>query len=335
MLFMKKVLMIGTGGTIASSSGPEGLSPALSAEKLLEFIPEVFKICSIDTLQILNIDSTNMQPGHWKQMAAAIWENYSLYDGFVITHGTDTMAYTSAALSYMIQNSRKPIVITGSQKPIDASKTDAKRNLRDSIRFSCQDAGGVYIVFNSVVINGCRAVKVRTKSRNAFESVNCPYVASIKGTNVKFNPLYSFPDLQGEVKYFPSIAEDVLLLKLTPGVMPVIFDFITGKYRGVVIESFGSGGIPFVGDASILTKIIDLADAGVVMVITTQCLFEGGDLSIYEVGQKVMKNPVIPAYDMTTEAAVAKLMWAIGQAHDFNEIKKLFLTAINNDITIL
>lgn len=330
---IKTILVIGTGGTIASSDGPEGLYPVHNTDSLLKYIPGVFKNCTIHTSQILNLDSTNIQPQHWKQIAAAVQESYSRYDGFVITHGTDTMAYTAAALSYMIQNSRKPIVITGSQKPVDAVKTDATRNLQDSIRFACEDLGGVYIVFNGKVINGCRAVKVRTKSSNAFDSVNYPFVATIEGDKVNYNSLYSFPQQYEEVQYFPALAAEVFLLKLTPGVHPEIFDFLKGKYRGVVIEGFGSGGVPFLGDPDILSKIHDLTNSGVIIVITTQCLFEGGDLSLYEVGQKVLKSPVIPAYDMTTEAAVTKLMWALGQAVGFNQVKELFLAPVNNDVT--
>lgn len=283
---------------------------------------------------MLSLDSTNIQPEHWKQMAAAIEQNYHRYDGFVITHGTDTMAYTASILSYMIQNSRKPIVVTGSQKPMDAVETDATRNLRDSIRFACEDMGGVFIVFNGSVINGCRAVKVRTKSRNAFESVNYPVVATIDESSIKYSLTGPRPGECKEVRYFPSISTEVFLLKLIPGVKPDIFDFIKGKYRGLVIESFGSGGVPFMGDPNTLAKINNLALSGVTIVITTQCLFEGGDLSVYEVGQKLMKSPVIPAYDMTTEAAVTKLMWALGQTDDFNEVKKLFLSPVYHDLTI-
>lgn len=334
MIVIKTILLIGTGGTIASSSGPKGLAPIYSIDRLLELIPEVSTMCNIHSLQICNIDSTNIQPGNWIEIVTAIRENYLLYDGFVITHGTDTMAYTAAILSYMIQNSRKPIVITGSQKPIYAKNTDAKRNVINSIRFACENIGGVYITFDGKVINGCRAVKIRTKSNNAYESINLPVVAKIKRGIVQFNPLYPFSTVEKELKFFTVLENDVFLLKLTPGLNSNVFNFVKTKCKGVVIESYGNGGIPFTGETNILTEVKDLAASGIIFVITTQCLLEGGNLNLYEVGRNIMKSRVIPAYDMTTEAAMAKLMWAMGQVADFESVRDLFLTPVQNDIMI-
>ncbi|TCL75136.1 asparaginase [Hydrogenispora ethanolica] len=331
---MKRVLCIGTGGTIASSDGADGLTPVYSPDILLEFIPEVQRICEVDSLPIMNIDSTNMQPRHWLAIAEAVRRNYAAYDGFVITHGTDTLAYTAAMLSYLLQNSRKPVVITGSQKPMAASKTDGPTNLRDAVRYACDGRAGVYIVFNGQVINGCRAVKIRTRSYNAFESVNYPAVASIYGAEIAYNPYYSWPPAEAGERFYDAIAPEVMLVKLMPGVTPDIFDFIKGKYRGVVIESYGSGGIPFLGAGNLLVKVNELVAAGVVVVITTQCLLEGGNLNLYEVGRKLLQSRVIPAYDMTTEAAVTKLMWALGQASGFAAVRELFLTPIANDLSL-
>ena len=156
----KKILLICTGGTIASTLKKDGYAPGLTDSDILEYIPSVKEFCDVDTVQVCNIDSTNMTPGHWSIVAKEIKKNYDYYDGFVILHGTDTMAYTAAAMSYMVQNSNKPIVLTGSQKPICLEITDAKTNLLDSIRYACADSSsGVQIVFNHSVIAGTRGKK--------------------------------------------------------------------------------------------------------------------------------------------------------------------------------
>lgn len=135
----RKILLIATGGTIASKKSDSGLKPQITPDELMQYIPQANEICAFHAIQLLNLDSSNMEPKHWKRMVHTIRENYDAYDGFVIAHGTDTMAYTAAALSYMIQNSPKPIVITGAQKPIDLEITDAKSNLLDSFRYAADE----------------------------------------------------------------------------------------------------------------------------------------------------------------------------------------------------
>ena len=157
---MKQILMIGTGGTIASEMTEAGLVPGMTGAEFLRYVPSVEKLCQVDCLQVCNIDSTNMTPGHWLAMAQAVEEHYDAYDGFVICHGTDTMAYTAAALSYLIQDSPKPIVLTGSQKPIHMDITDSKTNLLDSFDVACDGRlPGVTIVFGGAVILGTGARK--------------------------------------------------------------------------------------------------------------------------------------------------------------------------------
>ena len=154
---MKKILLIGTGGTIASDVTEDGLAPELTTEQLLSHLPAISGICDVDCVQLLNLDSTNMRPEHWLAMAGCVRDNYDRYDGFVIAHGTDTMAYTAAALSYLIQGSPKPVILTGAQKPIGFDSTDSKINLTDAFRCAASDLPGVSIVFNSHVILGTRA----------------------------------------------------------------------------------------------------------------------------------------------------------------------------------
>lgn len=331
---MKKILLLSTGGTIACAEGNDGLTPALTGESLLSYTKEVQDLCQIDTVQILNIDSTNMHPEYWINIVEYIEKNYNNYDGFVITHGTDTMAYTSAALFYMIQNSNKPIVITGAQKPIIFKETDAKGNLINAIRFACNGIGGVFIVFDGKVICGSRAEKLRTKSYNAFESINYPYLATIDGSEIKYNNGISVYKKEQDLTFFKSLCTNVFLLKLTPATDPDILDYLSDKYLGIIIESYGSGGIPFEDKKDFLSKLEMLDQAGKIVVIKTQVLLEGTDLSKYEVGQKALKYPVIPAYDMSTEAIVTKLMWVLGQTNDKEKAKQMFLTPIRNDLII-
>ncbi len=328
---MKKLLLIATGGTIASIEGDEGLVPGLSADQLLHYFENKDQAVHVTCQILMNRDSTNMQPEHWVQMAETVAKNYDQYDGFIITHGTDTMAYSSAALSYMLQNLHKPVVMTGSQVPISFKKTDAIKNLADAARFATEDIGGVFVVFDGRVIIGTRAVKMRTKSYDAFESINHPYVANIAGNNVNY--VWKPDPAVQEFKVDTSLCPDVFLLKLHPGTKPEIFDFIKKAYKGVIIESFGNGGVPFEG-RNLLPKIKELSDQGIAVLISTQCLEEGQDLYLYEVGRKVAQYNVIVSGDMNTEAIVAKLMWALGKTEKINEIKQMIETPAAWDLSI-
>ena len=166
---MKKILMLATGGTIATLKTGEGKIPQLTSQELLRTVPEIREICQVETRQLFQLDSTNVHPDHWKQIARAVSEAYEAYDGFVVTHGTDTMAYTAAALSYMLPGSRKPIVLTGAQNSISERETDGRRNLLDAFLYaSSACAWGVTIVFDGQVMLGTRAKKLRTKSYHAF-----------------------------------------------------------------------------------------------------------------------------------------------------------------------
>ncbi|ULT56674.1 asparaginase [Neobacillus drentensis] len=328
---MKKILLFATGGTIASVERNEGLVPELSVEEILDFLPETSSDVHVDGRILMNIDSTNLQPEQWIKIAEAIYTHYYDYDGFVITHGTDTLAYTSSALSYMLQGLEKPVVLTGSQVPISFKQTDAKKNVSDALRFACEDIGGVFVLFDGRVILGTRAVKMRTKSYDAFESINHPYVAYIDRNeiNYKWKPVRT----SKRFSFHANICTDVFLMKLYPGMKPETFDCLKDLYKGIIIESFGNGGLPFEG-RNLLSKIQELTEKGIAVVITTQCLEEGEDLLLYEVGRKVAQHQVILSGDMNTEAIVPKLMWALGQAHSLEEVKKIIETPIAEDLTV-
>ena len=327
---MKRILMLGTGGTIASEMTKDGLVPELTSKQLLASVPEISEICNVDCRQLFSLDSTNIRPEHWLIIAEAIKENYDNYDGFVISHGTDTMAYTAAALSYLVRDSKKPIVLTGAQKPISFDSTDSKINLRDSFICACSDMHGVQIVFNGKVILGTRARKTRSKSFQAFSSINYPYLASISdGFMLKY---IDIPH-ENAPTFADTLEPNVGLLKMIPGISSDVVEFMVNKYDALIIESFGVGGLPSYEGTDFYNVIKRGVENGKIIVITTQVQNEGSDLEVYNVGNLIKKNlRVLEAYDMTTESVVAKLMWILGQTKDFDEVCKRFYTPVAFDI---
>ena len=269
------------------------LTPKISSEELLSYVPKAREFCTIDAIQVLNIDSTNIQPEYWLTIVKAIKDNYADYDGFVVSHGTDTMAYSAAALSYLIQNSPKPIVITGAQKPIDMDVTDARTNLFDSLLYACHpNAHGVCLVFDGDVIAGTRARKVRSKSYNAFESINFPILATIHdGRVIQYindGNLSTYP------AFYENLKPSVYLLKLIPGISPDILGMIAEKYDAIIIESYGVGGIPSDSKRDFLAEIDRLVAKGKIIVMTTQVQNEGSNLSVYDVGFHLKNTLQVP-----------------------------------------
>ena len=324
---MKKVLMLGTGGTIASEVTPSGLAPALTSAELLRCVPEISSLCSVTCEELFSIDSTNVTPAHWLTIARAIRARYEEYDGFVIAHGTDTMAYTAAALSYLIQYSPKPIILTGAQKPIVFENTDSKTNLADAFRCAVSDLRGVMIVFNGRVILGTRARKTRTVSLQAFSSINYPELAVLQNG---FLMEYIRPSA------LPAPGERVALMKMIPGADCGMLSYLLEHNDAVIIESFGVGGLPSYQGSGFERVLREAMEAEKTIVMTTQVQNEGSNLSVYDVGFH-LKNDLhlLEAYDMTTEAVVAKLMWILGQTRDPAEIRRLFCTPVSYDLLYL
>ncbi len=329
----KRILMITTGGTIASQKTEDGLAPELSAEELLTYVPVVAELCHVDTLSLFNLDSTNVTPRHWERLSRALEEHYDAYDGFVICHGTDTLAYTAAALSYMVQDSPKPIVITGSQKPIHMDVTDAKTNLLDSFRYAVDDASQrVSIVFDGKVIVGTRARKERAKSYNAFSSLNYPFAAVIQdGMLVRY---LNEPRTEGPVRFCHTLRDSVCTLKLTPGLKPDILSYLFAHYDGIVIESFGVGGVPTSLVETFYEEMEKWAPQGKFVVVTTQVANEGSHMTVYEVGKRIKRDlRLIESYDMTFEATLTKMMWLMGEGVTDPEVfRQRFYAPVDHDI---
>ena len=339
---MKRILILTTGGTIASVQSPDGLVPGLSGEQLREYLPQIGADIHIDIEELFHIDSTDMTAEHWLQIVNAVRAHYEDYDGFVICHGTDTMANTAAVLSYMIQNSEKPIVLTGAQKPIGFEITDAKSNLQDSILYAGDPRSkGVQIVFAGNVIAGTRAKKVRSMSFSAFTSINLPVIATINnGQIVRYltdsvyvkNPDQNAGGKQ-PVTFYSKINPNVFLLKLTPSMAPDLIPEIFRLYDGIVIESFGAGGIPQSIRETLFEELKKYRPEEKVLAMTTQVTYEGSHLDSYEVGRRIAGSfDILEGRDMTLESIVAKLMWILAdKKQSWNQIRDRFYQPVAKD----
>ena len=327
----KNILLLTTGGTIASMPGGEGLEPHRSGvmERELNQLRTYYNITVLDAMCL---DSSNIRPEEWQQIARLIFENRAGYDGIVVSHGTDTMAYTASAVTFMLPGINLPVVFTGSQLPLADVLSDGPDNLRTAFAMAAAGHPGVFLAFDRKVMLGCRAVKVRASGFSAFESVNARYAARVSNLGLVVDKTV-LPVSQGRPKLADGISKGVFLNKLTPGMDPAIFDMLLSMgYRGIVIEAFGLGGINVLGNS--LNSIRRCVEAGVSVVVTTQCLYDSSDLRVYQVGNRLLEMGVIQGLDMTSEAAMTKLMWAIGQGMDTQQIRNLFAQSLAGEIAL-
>ncbi|MGN0570626.1 MAG: asparaginase [Candidatus Fimenecus sp.] len=319
---MKQILLIATGGTIAAGETANGLAPQIQAEILLRYVPEIQSLCRVTAIQLCTLDSTDITPELWLQIVACIEKNYAQYDGFVITHGTDTLAFTAAALSYLIQESGKPVVLTGAQKPIDMDGSDAPKNLSDAFLYAAFGTGGVSVVFGGKVMAGTRAKKLYARSVAAFESINFPYLAEI--SDGKIQSALSLQNTAGDTpKFYQKINPRVAVFTCTPGISPQTLFSVAEHCDGLLLETYGLGGIP----ACLYDAVEEITTSGKLVAVGTQVLYEGTDMSVYAVGKIAKTNlDLLELRDMTTEAATAKLMWILAQTDNFAEVRRLFET---------
>ncbi len=326
---MKNIIILTTGGTIFSVEDKLGLKPS-NFNEIKKYINLENLDCNITYKELMVLDSSNIQPEEWIIISEEINNVIDDYDGIVITHGTDTLAYSSSMLSFMNLNPHKPIVLTGSQIPITDPLSDAHDNLKLAVKMACSETKGVFVAFNQKIILGTRAVKVRTTNFNAFESINMKNFGELTSSGLllqenKNNNKYVFNN---------KIETSVFLLKLTPTTNPQIIDMlITSGIKGIVIEAFGAGGIQFIR-RDFISKIKEASSKNIPIIVCSQCLYEMSNFNIYEVGKKSLNEGVIEAFDMTTEACVTKLMYALGQTNNIDEIKKIFHTNLVGEIDI-
>lgn len=309
-----RLTLLATGGTIACVQGENGLIPMLSAENIIDAVRSDLP-CEVLARDVFMMDSSNMQPEEWCALSEAAEEALRESDGVVITHGTDTMAYTASALSFMLAGVGKPVILTGSQLPLKHPLTDAKSNLLHAVTAAMQGVGGVYVAFHDKLISGVHCVKTHTTSMDAFSSINSPLAGHFDAEGVHFDHPQTYTPF-GEGKGYcsrKSLDPRVFLLKLIPGTSPDVLRFVKeAGYRGLVIEAFGLGGLHYIR-RNLVKALKELRDSDILTLVVSQCLNEKADLSIYEVGREMMREHVLSGFDMTTEAAVCKLMWALGQ----------------------
>ena len=326
----KNILLLTTGGTIASKPGGQGLEPQRSdvMERELEQLRTYYRITVRD---VICLDSSNITPDEWRLIARHIYEDRAGFDGIVVSHGTDTMAYTASAVTFMLPNIDIPVVFTGSQLPLADMLSDGPENLRTAFAMAASGHPGVFLAFDRKVMLGCRAVKIRASGFSAFESVNARYAAQVtnRGLAVDTSVL---PVPGGPPRLADALSQNVFLLKLTPGLNPAVFDVLAAMgYKGIVIEAFGLGGVNVLHKG--LRGIRRAVEDGISVVVTTQCLYDSSDLRVYQVGNQLLDLGVIQGRDMTTEAAMTKLMWALGQNMNPEQVKDLFEKSLAGEIT--
>lgn len=320
---MKKVLLIATGGTIACVETEAGMMPALDGAALVEQVPQLKDICGIDVLQLMQLDSTNIQPEHWIEMAHAVADNYDKYDGFVITHGTDTMAYSAAALYYMLENLQKPVIFTGSQLSLTEEGSDAPDNLITAFWAARGNFAGVYLAFFGRLIQGNAAKKLYTENFYAFHSINVPEVAKLYDGKLLMNDTYisyakeNLLDKAVELrknnyplKVHDKLCTKVMVLEIYPGFEgDMIKAVVDMGYKGIVLKAYGAGDIPTDESPRSLLSALEYArDKGVIVVGSTQSIYDGVHMERYEVGLSAMKRGVRSGGELTTEAWLVKIM---------------------------
>lgn len=348
---VRNILMLTTGGTIASRPTEDGLAPGDIRPLLYDKMAGLVGKYKVTIRPVFTKDSSNIVPDDWKQLAQAIRENLPNYDGIVILHGTDTMSYSAAMLSYLFMGVDKPIVITGSQLPLEKEGSDGVINLNDAVIVAADPRlAGVFVVFHDKIMNGTRTHKKSSINPDAYISCNYPYVGVVKDEIVYVTADYAemrrkeleehekAADLLARMMASGKKANEsirIFMLKMVPGFDAGLLDYLAREnYQGVVIEGFGLGGIP-VADEQLTEKLTALIRSGIPVVMATQCVYDGVNLDTYEVGVQANRLGMISASDMTSEAVYTKLMWILSLTDDYSLIREALETNFCGEVRVL
>ena len=339
----KSVLIIYTGGTIGMVNDPAtGALCPFNFEQIAKAVPEIREFgFSIDSYTLPEIiDSSDLKPTVWADLCRIILDKYDQYSGFVILHGTDTMAYSAAALSFMLNGLTKPVVFTGSQLPIGTIRTDGRENLIAALEIAAATIEGkavvpeVCILFGAKLFRGNRTTKINAESFDAFQSFNYPPLAEI-GIHIHYNyGAIDYTPRTEPISAFTKMNTNIAILQLFPGIRSELIDAViqTPGLRGLILETYGSGNAPT--DRCFLEKIKEASQKGIIIYNVTQC--QGGTVEMgrYETSRELLNYGVSSVYDITMEAAVCKMMHLLEKYNDANEIKKYLNSSIKGEITM-
>ncbi|MFN7130546.1 MAG: asparaginase [Myxococcales bacterium] len=316
----RRILILHTGGTLGMvGKRPSPLKPGRFVQTLRVAVPELWRIADVDLDIFSNLDSSDMRPSLWSALARRVHDALRTYDGVVVTHGTDTMAWTASALSFMLAGLRKPVVLTGSQRPLSEVRNDARLNLIDAVTAAASGPAEVSICFDSRLYRGNRARKIKINEYDAFESANFPPLGFL-GVNTVFaegrRP-------GGPFRLFPELEPRVFLLKIFPGLSAQIARTLLPGLKGLVVEAFGAGNFPIEGDDSLLPLFDEAKERGIPVIMVSQARHNAVDLTMYESGAAALARGVLGGGDLTPEAAVCKLMHVLARAKTHAEAMKL------------
>lgn len=333
---VKSILIIYTGGTIGMKLDPEtGALKPFNFEQVEQEVPELKKFAyDIDSVSLTPIDSSEIQPQHWVHIAEIICDSYEKYDGFVVLHGTDTMAYTASALSFMLENLAKPVVLTGSQLPIGMIRTDGKENLISAIEIAASGrVPEVCIFFENELLRGNRTSKYNAEHFRAFRSDNYPPLAQA-GIHITYNEELILKPTGKPLALHKKLDANIAVLRIFPGMTKAYVESMLNMkgLRAVVLQTYGSGNAPSM--SWFLELLQSAVNKEIILLNISQCNTGTVDMSTYEAGRRLMQAGVLSGYDSTTEAALAKLMYLLGRYDKVEEVKKALSVSLRGEISI-
>jgi len=331
---MKRILLIQTGGTIAMGIRSENdgeVSNQACTDNLISRIPQLTELAEITVKDLFFKDSSDIDPDDWYSLVQEIEKQYNDFDGFVVLHGTDTMAYTASALSFAFQNLAKPIIFTGSQVPMSVLRSDAGRNLINAVQMATLPFNEVGICFNDKIYRGNRCAKMSISDFTAYTSPNFPPLAEI-GLNIDIK--YVINPQIGKLKTLKHFSREIIVLRIYPGINPIIYlPLLDNGVKAVILSAFGSGNFPVTGSSNMIPFLNKCIDNNIFVVLASQAMHDAVNLNKYESGRIARDLGCLSAYDMTMEASITKMMHLLGNYSNQHQIRDLFGKSIAGELT--